>query len=106
MMLATAFRERKDRWPDISPASFGPASMAERISEGNAPRLIVLDQSTEDQLVPMNQQDQLTANLANVTGLQVAHGHRLTGKHTAPWQEGTMIYESLLDTLRLLRENR
>ena len=67
MMLATAFRERKDRWPDISPASFDPASMAERISEGNAPRLIVLDQSTEDQLVPMNQQDQLTANLANVT---------------------------------------
>jgi kynurenine formamidase len=106
MMLSRAFGTDKDAWPDASPASFDPAGIAGRIHEGNAPRLAVLDQSTEDQLVPMNQKDRLTATLAKVTGLRVAQGHRLTGKHAAPWEEGTMIYQSLLDTLQLLQEDK
>lgn len=77
--------------------------MAGRIREGNAPGLVVLDQSAEDQLVPMNQRDRLTATLARVAGLRVAQGRRLTSKHTAPWEDGIMIYQSLLDTLQLLR---
>jgi kynurenine formamidase len=65
----------------------------------------VLDQSTEDQLVPMNQKDRLAAALAQVSGLRVAQGHRLTGKHVGPGEEGITICQSLLDTLRLLRED-
>jgi hypothetical protein len=103
--LSRAFGTDKDAWPDASPASFDPACIAGRIREGKSPRLVVLDQSTEDQLVPMNQLDRLTATLAQAAGLRVAQGHRLTSTHAAPWEEGIMIYESLLDTLQLLRED-
>ena len=89
----------------MSPASFDPADIAARIREGNAPRLVVLDQSTEDQLVPMNQKDRLTAALAKIPGLRVAQGHRLTGKHAAPGRKEITICQSLLDTLQLLRED-
>jgi hypothetical protein len=63
----------------------------------------VLAQSTEDQLVPMNQRERLTATLAKAAGLRVAPGQRLTGEHAAPWEQGIMIYRSLVDTVRLLR---
>lgn len=105
-LLSGAFGTDQDAWPAVSPASFDPADIAARIREGNAPRLVVLDQSTEDQLVPMNQKDRLTAALAKIPGLRVAQGHRLTGKHAAPWEEGITIHQSLLDTLQLLREDR
>ncbi len=52
----------------------------------------------------MNQKDRLTATLAKIPGLRVAQGYRLTGKHAAPWEEGITIHQSVLDTLRLLRE--
>jgi hypothetical protein len=41
-----------------------------------------------------------------VAGLRIAQGHRLTSKHTAPWEDGIMIYQSLLDTLQLLRDDQ
>lgn len=104
--LSRAFGKDKDAWPDASPAGFDPASIAERIREGNAPRLVMLEQSTEDQLVPMNQQERLTATLAKAAGLRVTQGQRLTGEHAAPWEEGIMIYRSLVDALQLLREDQ
>ncbi|MFF7607643.1 hypothetical protein [Streptomyces parvulus] len=103
--LSRAFGTDKDAWPDASPAGFDPASIAERIREGKTPRLVVLDQSTEDQLVPMTQRERLTTTLAKAAGLRLAQGQRLTGNHAAPWEEGIMIYQSLLDTLQLLREH-
>jgi kynurenine formamidase len=103
-MLTTALGADQDDWPDASPASFGQG-IAGRIRDGNAPRLVVLDQSVDDQLVPMNQKERMAAALANVDGLRVAQGDRLTGKHAAPWEEGTMIYQSVLDTLQLLSED-
>ena len=106
LFLSRAFGTDKNGWRDASPASFDPAVIAGRVREGNAPRLVVLDQSAEDQLVPVNQKDRLAANLAMVTGLRIAQGHRLTGTHAAPWEQGVMICQSLLDTLRLLREER
>jgi kynurenine formamidase len=105
-LVSGAFGTDQDTWLAVSPASFDPADIAARIHEGNALRLVVLDQSSEDQLVPMNQKDRLTAALAQVPGLRVAQGHRLTGKHAAPWEEGNTIYQTLLDTLRLLWEDR
>jgi hypothetical protein len=51
----------------------------------------------------MNQKDRLSASLSKVAGLRVAHGHRLTGKHAAPWEGGIVVYESLLDIFQLLQ---
>ncbi|WP_435131672.1 hypothetical protein [Actinacidiphila sp. bgisy144] len=102
--LSRAFGADKGAWADASPAGFDPVSIAARVREGTAPPLVVLDHSAEDQLVPENQHKRMTATLAEAVGLRLARGHRLTGPHAAPWEEGVMIYQSLLDTLRLLRE--
>jgi len=99
--LSNAFGADKGRWPAASPACFDPAEIAERVREGKAPRLVVLDQSTEDQLVPINQRDRFEATLSKVKGLRMIEGHRLTGKHDAPWKQGVMIWESLQDIFRL-----
>jgi kynurenine formamidase len=106
MFLSSAFGEDKGKWPAASPARFDSAEIAERVREGTAPRLIVLDQSAGDQLVPMNQRERFQANLTNVSGLRVVEGHRLTGMHDAPWQQGIMIWESLRDIFRLLQSGQ
>ncbi|MDQ6751191.1 MAG: hypothetical protein M3Z33_10610 [Actinomycetota bacterium] len=106
MLLSNAFGADMSTWPPASPARFDPAQTAERVCEGRAPRLVVLDQSTEDQLVPMNQRERLQATLAKVNGLRVVEGHRCTGKHAAPWEQGITIWETLRDVIRLLAEER
>jgi kynurenine formamidase len=106
MLVQSAFGTDQDTWPAASPARFDPAEIAGRVREGEAPRLVVVDQSAEDQLVPMNQKDRLEANLNKVSGLRVVEGHRCTGKHAAPWEQGVMIWESLQDTFRLLQETK
>jgi kynurenine formamidase len=104
--LSSAFGEDQSRWPAASPARFDPAEIVERVRKDKAPRLVVLDQSTQDQLVPMNQSQRLKANLSKVSGLRVVQGHRCTGMHDAPWEQGVMIWESLKDIFRLLRHGR
>jgi kynurenine formamidase len=104
MLLSSAFGADKSRWLAVSPAQFDPADIAERVREGKAPRLVVLDQSTEDQLVPMNQRARLETNMSKVSGLQVVEGYRCTGKHAAPLEQGVMIWESLQDVFGLLRK--
>jgi pimeloyl-ACP methyl ester carboxylesterase len=106
MLLSNAFGADKGKWPAASPARFDPAEIAERVREGKAPRLVMLDQSTEDQLVPMNQRDKLEANLSKVSGLRVVEGHRCSGKHAAPWEQGVMIWESLQDIFGILQETK
>lgn len=85
-----------------SPARFEVAALRARMAEGRLPRLVVLDQSDEDQLVPMAQTEKLEVQLREVDGLQVQRGHRCTGRHAAPWEEGIMIWENLLDVLKAL----
>jgi kynurenine formamidase len=102
--LSSAFGTDKSKWPTASPARFDPSEIAGRVREGSAPQLVVLDQSTEDQLVPMNQSQRLEANLSKVNALQVVEGHRCTGEHNAPWEQGSMIWESVQDILELLAE--
>lgn len=106
MLLSNAFGADKDQWSAASPARFDPAKIAERVREGKAPRLVLLDQSTDDQLVPMNQRERLKATLSAVSGLRVVQGHRCTGKHAAPWEQGTMISQSLQDIFSLLQEEK
>ena len=37
-------------------------------------------------------------------GLKLPNCILMTGKHAAPWEQGIMIWESLQDIFRLLRE--
>jgi kynurenine formamidase len=106
IFLSSAFGADQSKWPAASPARFDPAEIAERGREGKTPRLVVLDQSAEDQLVPMNQRERLEANLSKVSGLRVVAGHRCTGEHDAPWEQGIMIWESLRDIFALLPGGR
>lgn len=99
--LSNAFGADQGTWPTASPARFDPAEITERVREGKAPPLVVLDQSNEDQLVPMNQRDRFEATLSKVSGLRVIEGHRLTGEHEAPWTQGVMIWKSTQDIARL-----
>lgn len=103
MLLSYAFGSDKRSWPAASPTRFDPTDIADRVREGTAPRLVVLDQSADDQLVPMNQKDRLKANLTQVDGLRVVEGHRCTGKHAAPWEQGHALWDSILDVHVLLR---
>lgn len=64
------------------------------------PPLVLLDQSKEDQLVPMIQLEQLQVTLNKVQGMRVLRGHRCVGKHAAPWEEGIMLWDSIRDVLR------
>lgn len=102
-LLANAFGADEPAWAAASPALFDPDAIAARASEGWAPRLIVLDQSAEDQLVPMNQRDRLAARLGEVDGLRMAQGERCTGTHAAPWEDGIAIWRNVRDALELLQ---
>ena len=104
VMLSTAFGSDKDKWPAASPSHFDPATIAARMLAGKVPQLVVLDHSIEDQLVPMNQQEMFKANLNKVTGLQLIEGHRCKGEHAAPWEKGLIIWQSIQDIFRLLRD--
>ncbi|MGJ9418728.1 alpha/beta hydrolase [Massilia sp. CMS3.1] len=103
-LLSNAFGTDKQKWEEASPALLNPASIAARVNETTAPRLFVLDQSQQDQLVPTNQRTRLEQNLHQVQGVRVVEGHRCTGPHAAPWEQGIMIWESLQDVLALLDE--
>ena len=79
--------------------------IAKRVQEEGVPQIVMLDQSTDDQLVPMNQKERLETQLKKVNGMRVVEGHRCVGKHAAPWEEGYMIWESVQDILRLLGDH-
>jgi hypothetical protein len=101
-LLSNAFGTDRTTWAAASPTRFDPADIARRVREGRAPRLIVLDQSSADMLVPMNQKERFAAHLRHVDGLRLVEGHRCSEGHAAPWERGDMIWESLQDILRLL----
>lgn len=103
MMLSNAFGSDRNAWALASPARFEPERIAERVAETGAPRVVLIDQSTDDQLVPMNQRDRLVANLSAVKGWQVELGRRCVGKHAAPWQQGAMLWDSVVDALAALK---
>ena len=104
-LLSNAFGADHARWSAPSPALFDPHDVGVRLRRGRAPPLVLLDQSTEDQLVPMNQMVRLATTLDRVEGLRVVQGRRCTGKHAAPWEGGVMIADSLRDVLAMLGTN-
>ena len=105
MLLSNAFGRDENTWVVASPARFDPTAVAKRVREGLVPRFILLDQSTEDQLVPMNQLDRFEGEIRKSEGVSVIKGTRCTGKHAAPWEQGLMMWESIQDTLTHLHDN-
>ncbi len=105
MLLGNAFGREKSAWPTASPARFDPEVLSKRLKDGKVPRLVLLDQSREDQLVPMNQLAQMQAVLQKVHGLKVLRGNRCTGGHAAPWEQGSMIWQSVEDILSILMKD-
>ncbi|KAL9619376.1 MAG: hypothetical protein Q9160_005971 [Pyrenula sp. 1 TL-2023] len=102
-LLETAFGTDRDSWPTASPAHLiGPHELSSRVKEGQAPSLVLVDQSPEDQLVPMNQMETMKAQLEKISGLHVVRGRRCVGEHAAPWKQGNIIWETVKDALKLL----
>jgi len=103
-LLSIAFGPDRQRWESASPALIDPAMIAARVRQAKAPPLILLDQSAQDQLVPMNQRDRFAARLAQVEGLRTVIGHRCSGDHADAWQRGDMIWRGVEDALARLAE--
>lgn len=101
-LISIAFGDAKNTWPAASPARVDPSQLAERLQAGTSPRLVLLDQSKEDQLVPFNQMTTMKARLEKVAGLRVVQGDKCTGVHAAPWEQGYMIWDTVKDVLQLL----
>ncbi|KAM0544509.1 hypothetical protein ACHAPJ_011803 [Fusarium lateritium] len=103
-LLGQAFGQNQDAWPAASPARFNPESATQRLDEGKLAKVILIDQSLGDQLVPVAQADKLERRLREVKGLRVIRGNRCADRHAAPWEEGYMIWQTVKDVLQVLRD--
>lgn len=99
-----AFGPVRSMWAAASPAQCDLRIVQRHVDDGFVPRLVVLDQSSEDQLVPMNQVETMEKRLKSLKGLRVVRGMRCTGVHAAPWEQGYMIWENVQDVLELLKK--
>ena len=102
-LLSIAFGEDESKWGVASPARVDKEVLEEIVKDGKAPKLVVLDQSAEDQLVPMNQRYKLATQLSQIPGLKVVEAGILKGLHATPWEEGGMLWESILNVLEALK---
>ncbi|KAF2158425.1 hypothetical protein M409DRAFT_71659 [Zasmidium cellare ATCC 36951] len=78
-------------WWTASPARLHPKQLQERMQRQEISKVVLIDQSAEDQLVPMNQADKMESVLKQVDGLLVVRGHRCKGAHAAPWEEAHIV---------------
>ena len=107
-LLSIAFGPDERDWKVASPAAIDTATLSHRVRDGSAPRLVLVDQSAEDQLVPINQAHTMMARLEKIVGLKVLKGGRATGEHAAPWKQGYIIsdtVEDVLDELAMMSED-
>ncbi|KAI8649450.1 hypothetical protein LRP88_11377 [Fusarium phalaenopsidis] len=102
ILLVQAFGENQTTWPAASPARLDVKTVTEKVAKGRVARLVLLDQNPEDQLVPISQADKIERHLKEVQRIKVVRGHRCQGRHAAPWKEGYMIWQSVLDVLGML----
>ena len=100
MFQSIAFGNDQLWWQLYSPARFDADTISKRIAAGVCPKLILLDQSVDDQLVPFNQLDRMETQLEQVTGLRIMRGERCIRKHAEPWEQGYMIWDTLSDILK------
>ncbi|KAL9048719.1 MAG: hypothetical protein Q9162_007580 [Coniocarpon cinnabarinum] len=100
--LRLAFGDKEDEWTAASPAQFDASAVAMRVKQGLAPGLVVLDQSQEDQLVPLNQTEAMEQQLQRVSKVSYTRGQRMTGRHNDAWESGVMIRDSVLQIAKML----
>ncbi|PZE63022.1 hypothetical protein DEJ33_00885 [Curtobacterium sp. MCPF17_047] len=100
-LLSHAFGDRS-RWSGASPARLDSEAIRYRLERGLVPRLVVLDQSESDQLVPMNQLETMQEALLSVQGLLTARSRRAAGPHAMPWEDGLMLWTAVHDVVRTL----
>lgn len=72
--LSIAFGNDQSKWPLASPARFDVDDVGKLVEDGKAPKLMLLDQSSDDQLVPMNQRERMIVQLEQVRGMKVVRG--------------------------------
>jgi kynurenine formamidase len=100
-LITIAFGSDRGAWASASPTRLSSKVIATSLQEGG-PTLVVLDQSPDDQLVPINQTDKFEALMRSVHGLKVVRANRCVGKHAAPWEEGYIISDGVQDVLKIL----
>lgn len=91
-LISVGFGSDQSKWPSASPARLNIGKLEERLRDKLLPGLVVLDQSEEDQLVPVTQTDTMEAILRKGKGLRVVRDYRMHGRHAAPWEEGNMLW--------------
>jgi acetyl esterase/lipase len=101
-LLTAAFGTATASWEVASPARFPRHEVIARVAAGVTPRVVLLDHSVDDRMVPAGQKQRFMRTLSGIDGLRLVDGHRCTGEHAAPWRQGHMIWESVLDVLPLL----
>lgn len=101
-----AFDEDGGSWFRVSPAQFDRDLLREPVAKGDSsvPSLVVVDQSGNDELVPMNQITRMQQHLMDIRGIRAIVGKMCVGAHAAPWKEGYMIWETVQDVLALLED--
>ncbi len=96
-LLSAAFGKDQKRWAAASPSCFDSDVVSNRVREGKIPHLLMLDQSADDQLVPLNQRERFTAHLEKSKELSILWGARCKGQHADPWQQGLPVWECVQD---------
>ena len=90
-LISIAFGDDQSKWPAASPALFDTAALSKQVTSKKAPQFVMVDQSTEDELVLLNQADRMQAKLEEVPEIKVVRGKRCVGPHAAPWKTGSII---------------
>lgn len=113
-IVKNAFGNDQDVWKRASPASFDSTRLAWRAIEGRLSKLVMLAQSTQDQLVPMNQTLSMENMLKKIQDTELGEGRsfkiqrsdKLTGLHDDCWKEGMPIWHLVKDILDLMSNSR
>lgn len=98
-LLTIAFGADEQVWAAGSPARFELGTTASRLRRLGGLATILLEQSPDDQLVPMNQREKLARHIIDATVFDVVEGWRCSGSHATPWEQGDMMWRSILDVL-------
>ena len=108
-IVRNAFGDDEEVWRKVSPALFDIKMLVSRLLERKMPELVVLAQSKEDQLVPMNQTESIEAALEHTqvdgsgkTNLSLKRSTKITGQHDDCWKEGREIADMVKYVLTLL----
>jgi kynurenine formamidase len=102
IFLSNAFGADQRRWNDVAPAAITSELLRERVTSGRFPRSVVLEQSADDQLVPVTQRDTLVSALRGDSRIDVTIGDHLHGSHALPWEHGDQMWAAVSAAIQKL----